>query len=134
MATLLVHITVHAGAEAKFEALIAELYTTTHADEPGVVRYEYWRGSDPRSYYTLISYDDFDGFIAHQTSDHHEEASPRLREMVESIRLEWVDPVSNASPLPPTDGSSSTSPVDDLTARDRERFAADIATWWLPLR
>ncbi len=134
MATLLVHITVHAGAEAKFETLIAALYTTTHADEPSVVRYEYWRGSEPRTYYSLISYADFDGFIAHQTSDHHEEASTLLREMVESIRLEWVDPVSHASPLPLTDGSSTSAPVDDLTARYRERFAAEIATWWLPLR
>lgn len=139
MATLLAHITVKAGEEHRFESLVRGLYETTHATEPGVLRYEYWRGAEAGTYYSLLSYTDFDSFITHQTSAHHEGAAPQLRELVESIRLEWVDPVTGAGPLPTTDGtsyssSSSSGTVDDLTITYRRRFAVQVAEWWLALR
>ena len=76
MATLLAHITVKPGSEERFEGIARDLYERTHANETGVLRYEYWRGGDPRTYYTLLSFDDHRAFIQHQTSDHHESASP----------------------------------------------------------
>ena len=134
MATLLAHITVRPGAEAEFEALARALYERTHATETGVLRYEYWRGADERSYYTLLSFADHRAFIAHQTSDHHESASPELGRLIESLRLEWLDPIAGASELPATEMQPVPEGADDLTASYTDRFAAIIALWWEPLR
>ncbi len=130
MATILAHITVRPESEADFEALARTLYERTHATESGVRHYEYWRGAAPRTYYTLLSFDDHRAFIAHQTSDHHETASPQLGRMIESLRLEWVDPVPGASDLPPTEMQSALPDADALTVEYTDRFAAVIADWW----
>ena len=134
MATLLAHITVRPGCEAQFEEVARNLYVATHAAEIGVRRYEYWRGAEERMFYTLLSFDDHQAFIAHQTSDHHETASPKIGELVESIRLEWVDPIDGASPLGATEMLPAPPDADDLTLTYTDRYAARIAAWWLPLR
>lgn len=130
MATLLAHITVVDGAEARFEELARELYHKTKTLEPWVRRYEYWRSAEPRTYYAIVAFDDFNTFIAHQVSDHHEAASPRFGEVIESIRLEWVDPVHGASDLPSTQMQPPPVDADDLTRKYNKRFAAQIADWW----
>ena len=99
MATLLAHIRVRPGMEARFEQLATELFQATHANERAVRRYEYFRGTDLGTYYALLSFDDFHGFLDHQSSDHHEAAAPGLGEVTESTRFEWVDPIQQASPL-----------------------------------
>ncbi len=130
MATILAHITVRPGTEAEFEALARTLYERTHATETRVRHYEYWRGAEPRMYYTLLSFDDHSAFIAHQTSEHHETASPELGRMIESLRLEWVDPVPGASALPPTQMQAAPPGADALMMAYTDRFAAVIADWW----
>lgn len=122
MATILAHIRVRPGAEARFEEVARALHDATHRSEDGVLRYEYWRGTDERAYYALLSFTDHAAFVAHQRSDHHEAASPELGELIESIRLEWVDPVGGASELPPT------------TPGAPGRWAAQVAGWWAGAR
>jgi quinol monooxygenase YgiN len=134
MATFLAHITVKPGREAEFEHIVAALYRATHEHEPGVRRYEYWRGAEARTYYTHASFDDFHAFIDHQTSDHHEAAGPQLKEVVESIRLEWVDPISTSAPLSATNLQPLPVGASDLAVRYYDRFAADVRPWWQPLR
>lgn len=134
MATLLAHITVKPGCEARFEAVARVLHATTHRNEDAVRQYDYWRGADPRTYYTLLAFDDHRGFIAHQTSDHHEAAWPILRDLVDSIRWEWLDPVDSASNLPPTETQSAPDDADELTMDYTDRYAAVVADWWLALR
>ena len=134
MATLLAHITVNPGCEARFETIARTLHERTHSLETGVVRYEYWRGAVPGTYYTLLSFFDHRAFIAHQTSDHHEVASPQLGELVANIRLEWVDPIEGAGDLTPTRTQAAPADADELTARYTDRFAAYVAAWWLALR
>ena len=134
MATLLAHITVRPGSEAEFEELARTLYERTHATETGVRRYEYWRGADARTYYTLLSFDDHRAFIAHQTSDHHEAASPALGRLIEGLRLEWLDPIDGACGLRPTEMQPAPEHADDLTVASTDRHAAIIADWWTPLR
>ena len=134
MATILAHLTIKPGCEKRFEEMAQELHDGTHAHETKVQRYEYWRGEQPRTYYTLLSFDDHRAFIEHQVSDHHETASPRLGEVCEKIRLEWVDPVEASSPLPPTDHQDAPADADDLTKTYAERYAAKVADWWLALR
>ncbi|CAN5399031.1 hypothetical protein BH23ACT3_BH23ACT3_17580 [soil metagenome] len=134
MATILAHIRVTEGSEERFEEVIRGLYDATHRTETGVRRYEYWRGSEPRSYYTLLSFDDFRGFIAHQVSDHHEAAAAQFRAMFESFRIEWCDPVDGASDLPPTESQDMAADADELTLNSAERFAVRSADWWSRLR
>lgn len=74
MATILAHLTIKPGCEARFEQIATDLFDGTHANETKVLRYEYWRGEAPRTYYTLLSFDDHRAFIEHQVSDHHEDA------------------------------------------------------------
>jgi quinol monooxygenase YgiN len=134
MATLLAHITVKPGAETRFEQVARTLFEQTHAGEADVRRYEYWRGAEPRTYYSLLSFDDHAGFITHQTSDHHETASPQIGAVVESIRLEWVDPIGGASGLSATETSTAPDGADELVIKYTKQYAAQVADWWLALR
>lgn len=134
MATILAHLKVKEGSERAFEEISRDLYQASHAGEEGLLRYEYWRGSEPRTYYTLLSFVDFAAFIAHQTSDHHEAASPKLGAVLEGLRLEWVDPLVDASPLLPTEAQDLSAAEDALTRLYAQRFAAQVAPWWTPLR
>ncbi len=130
MATLLAHIQVKPGREAEFEAIAAELYRDSHEKEPGILRYEYWRGAKPGSYYSLLSFDDFHGFLRHQVSAHHEAASPRIGETCQSVRLEWVDPIRESSPLPETRMQGLPAGADAKTTKYHEVFAAIVQEWW----
>jgi len=134
MATILAHITVKPGAAERFEAIARTLYERTHELEPNVRRYEYWRGADEGTYYTLLSFDGFVDFLRHQTSDHHESASPQLGDVIAGLRLEWVDPIAGASPLAPTDDEELPADASELMRTYSQRFAAQIASWWSPLR
>jgi quinol monooxygenase YgiN len=130
MATFLAHIRVNPGCEAQFEAVAATLWRSTHATETAVRRYEYWRGAEPGTYYTLGSFDGYAGFIAHQVSDHHMGASAPLRDLIADIRLEWVDPLRDASGLTPTEMIAPPDDADALTLRYFGRQPAEVADWW----
>jgi quinol monooxygenase YgiN len=134
MSTILAHLKVKPGSEAEFERIAAELYRGTHANETRVRRYEYWRGELPGTYYTLLSFDSEDGFLEHQTSDHHETAGPLLGGVMESLRLEWIDPIGSSSPLAPTNRSPLRPDAGELWRMYHERYAAKVQDWWQPLR
>jgi len=134
MATILAHITVKPGTEAEFESIAGDLHASSHAHDRGLLRYEYWRGADERTYYTLLSFEDHRAFIEHQVSDHHETASPALGGVIDAIRLEWVDPIAGLAPLPATERQTAADDADDLTTTYADRYAAVIQSWWQPLR
>ncbi|MEZ5558995.1 MAG: antibiotic biosynthesis monooxygenase [Pseudomonadales bacterium] len=128
MATLLAHIVIRPGAEGRWEAMIQDLVSRTLASEPGALRYEYWKGQAPRSYYGLLSFTDKAAFFAHQDASYHR--NQPYGEVIESIRLEVVDPVSGASPLPRT---RNPALPDDAPAGIREweqLTPLEIADWW----
>jgi quinol monooxygenase YgiN len=134
MATILAHIVIREGKEAAFEALAATLHAASHDTETRLRGYGYWRAQQPRHYYTLLAFDDYLGFLEHQSSDHHESAAPQLRDCIESINLEWVDPVEGASKLL----ASNPQPVPDdaspVAARYAKLMPAEVADWWHALR
>ena len=99
-----------------------------------VRRYEYFRGTDPGTYYALLSFDDYHAFLDHQSSDHHEAAAPGLGEVTESTRLEWIDPIQQASPLVPTDHQPMPDDASAVATRYHERFGDITADWWRSLR
>jgi quinol monooxygenase YgiN len=135
MTTILAHVLVKEGKEADFEALGRMLYAETHANEPRCRRYEYWRGNAPRTYYVLLSFDDFDGFMTHQVADYHDAAGPALGECFEAFRLEYLDPIEGASPLAP---GQTSAPVpegaSDLWRGYVERHSEATPSWWASRR
>jgi len=130
MATLLAHIEVKEGREEEFERIAAKLYRDTRALESDWLRYEYWRGAEARHYYSLLSFQDFRAFLRHQVSDHHEEASPRIADVCADVRLEWVDPVGEASDLPSTRMQPLPEDADEKTKLYHRIFAAVVQDWW----
>lgn len=129
MTTLLAHIRIKPGKEAKWEAIIADMVAQTFASEEGVRRYEYWKGQEPNLYFCLLSFVDKWAFYEHQMSDYHE--GHDFADVLEGIRLEYVDPVEGAGgglartldPPLPADASAA-----QRTAQ--ERFPLAIPAWW----
>ncbi len=116
--------------EASFEANSRELYAASHANEPGLLRYEYWRGHEPRTYYTLLAFKDHAAFLTHQASDHHRLLTADLGEMVEDVQLEFVDPIDGASPLPAADTTTVIETSSPLIEHYAARYPATIEPWW----
>ena len=134
MATILAHIRIKQGSEAQFETTVRELFSISHGSEKALKRYEYWRGQEPGTYYCLLAFDDFLGFMAHQSSAHHEAAVPALMAAIDDMRLEWVDPVQGASPLPATAPQVVPDSASDLIKRYAEMIPVSVAAWWSTLR
>ena len=134
MATLLVHIKINPGKERAFEDVARAMYESTHGTESNVRRYEYWRGAEEGTYYTLESFDDYNGFLRHQVSPHHEGFGPQFAEMIQSIRLEWVDAIDGASPLTPTRAVPLPADATDAMRAYAERQALQVQAWWDRMR
>ena len=134
MATILAHIKIKPGSEARFESVVRKLYAQSHAGEQALRRYEYWRGQEPGTYYCLLAFDDFLGFMAHQASPHHETAAPLLIDALADMKLEWVDPIQDASPLPASVPQQVPDTASDLVKRYAEMFPVAEAAWWSALR
>ena len=132
MATILAHIKIFAGKEQEFENIIRPLYEASHRIENKLRRYEYWRGTEPGHYYCLLSFDDFVGFMEHQSSDHHE--SPDFPALLENIRLEWLDPVAGASDLTPTEPQDLPADANDLMKEYAKHYSVEVQDWWRSLR
>ena len=132
MATFLAKIKVFEGKEAAFEAIARDMFRETHANEPTCRRYEYWRGAEPRTYYCMESFDDYLGFMAHQTSDHHE--APDYASVLESLELEWIDPIQGACDLSSTNHQELPSDASELMRQYAENMPVVMGQWWLALR
>ncbi len=130
MATILAHIKIKPGSEKKFEDIARALYEGTHKHEKNVKRYEYWKGAEPGLYYTLLSFDDYHGFLEHQSSDHHETAAAPLGDVIADIRLEWVNPLDGASPLSQTAMQDLPPGANDIVKRYFEMMPAEVQDWW----
>jgi quinol monooxygenase YgiN len=129
MTTLLAHIRIKSGQEDKWEAIIENMVTQTFATEQGVARYEYWKGQEHNSYYCLLSFADKFTFYEHQMSDHHE--GHDFGAVLESIRLEYVDPVQGAGGgLARTEDLPLPAGASEKQRTAQERFPLEIPGWW----
>lgn len=129
MATLLAHIQIQPGKEEKWEAIMHDMVAQTLGTEDGVIRYEYWKGQEPLSYYCLLSFKDKWAFYAHQMSDHHE--GHDFADVLTGIKLEYIDPVEGAGGgLPPTLDPALPADASDAMKTAQQRFPLDIPAWW----
>ena len=134
MATILAHISLKPGCAARFEETARAMFAASHGKEAALKRYEYWRAQEPDHYYCLLAFDDFMGFMAHQTSPHHEAAAAPLMDVIADLKLEWLDPVEGASPLPATNAQQIPDTASDLLKSYAEMFPVNMAPWWAKLR
>jgi quinol monooxygenase YgiN len=134
MATLLVNMTIRAGREKRFEQIMRDLYGKTHADEPSVRRYEHFRGTDERKYYSLLAFDSHLEFIHHQSAPYHEAYSAELYEVFEEVRMEWLDPLEGAAPLRSTKQQELPPDASDGERRNYDAYQLAEAAWWASLR
>lgn len=133
MATLLARVTVKPDMEDHWEGIAHTVFSATHENEPAVRRYEYFRGTAPRTYYVLLSFDDFDGFMTHQVADYHHNAG--FGDCFEDFSLEWLDPIQGASDdLVPSQTSGTPKAGDDLWNAYVENHSDPTPDWWGPLR
>lgn len=129
MTTLLAHIKIKPGSEAQWEAIMADMIHQTWSTEPGVKRYEYWKGEAPNLYYCLLSFESKEAFYRHQMSPHHE--GHDFAAVLEDIRLEYVDPVKGAGGgLAPTVDTPLPADADAELKTAQERFPLTIPGWW----
>lgn len=129
MTTLLAHIKIQPGKEAKWEAIMHDMVAETFGTEDGVIRYEYWKGQEPLSYYCLLSFKDKWAFYHHQMSDHHE--GHDFADVLAGITLEYIDPVKGAGGgLPPTTDPALPDDASDAMKIAQERFPLSIPAWW----
>ena len=132
MATLLCRIQIHPHKVSDFEAVMQAMYRQTHAAEPDCLRYEYFRGAAPNHYYCLLSFRDYGAFLNHQVSDYHE--GYNFAAMIESLEMEWVDPVGEASPLPATEAAELTGDEGVVMSAAADAYPIAIQAWWQGLR
>lgn len=129
MTTLLAHIRIKAGKEAKWEAIIADMVAQTAATETGVRRYEYWKAQAENTYYCLLSFDDKWAFYRHQMSEHHE--GHDFGDVLAGIELEYLDPVKGSGGgLPATLDTPLPDDADEAMRTAQERFPLAIPAWW----
>ncbi|MEN3974938.1 antibiotic biosynthesis monooxygenase [Emcibacter sp. SYSU 3D8] len=134
MATILAHIQIRPGKEARFEELQGALWRSTHANEPDTTRYEFFRGEKEGWYYGLLSFKDFQAFLVHQSSDAHEEFGGQFGDVVQDIRIEWVDAIEGANALAPTAPQDAPPGASDLVRKYSKDYAVRMADWWKALR
>ncbi len=128
MATLLVRLLVKPGMEDRFEAMITDLVDQTLTHETSVIRYEYWKGQEPRSWYALLSFTSKTAFFSHQDAEYHR--NQPYDECVESMNLEWLDPVTGASPLPRTLNPPLPADTAPNLLEWEQRSPIQLAQWW----
>ena len=128
MITLLSIATALPGREAEHLSNIREVWELTHAHEPGVVRYEHYRGQSPNQFFSLLVFRDFDAFLQHQLADYHHNRD--WLGPLETQDFQILDPISGANDLEPTQVPALESHVDEL----RQFYAAMLPghrpQWW----
>ena len=133
MSTLLAKAKLKSEFEDFFEDIARKVFRSTHDNESAVVRYEYYRGTDERTYYVLLSFENFGGFMTHQVADYHHNVD--FMDCFEEFRLEWLDPVNGASPLVESETEGTVDPShDDLWNNYVRNHSETTPKWWLSLR
>ena len=130
MATMLAKFTIKSGCEQAYEDIQSWLYDQTHANEPTILRYEFFRGQAEREYIGLLSFDDFRTFMVHQTSDYHETFSAKFRDLVEDSSFDWIDPLPAAANLPATKAQDLPADASELARQYEKMLGINIPKWW----
>jgi len=87
-------IIVKPGHETEFETLFAELREIMRKNEPACLLYSLLKSrSNTRAYIVQEQYRDQAALTAHETSEHGKIYFPKIRELLESITVEYFSGV-----------------------------------------
>ena len=128
MTTILAHLEIKPGKEAKWEAIMADMVRQTFAKEEKVIRYEYFKGQKPLQYYCLLSFEDKWAFYLHQASDYHE--GHDFEDVLAGFELEYIDPVAGACELPKTKDLPLPEDASTVQRNTAAMFPILIPGWW----
>lgn len=126
MTTLLCRIKTQPGQEEAFARMQRDMAQSTWEEKP-CRTYETFRAQAENEFYVLMSFDDYPGFVAHQLTDLHLNAP--WGDLIESVDMIWLDPVSGASTLAP----STPVPIETDNPERREylkSYSYARAAWW----
>lgn len=70
------------GKEQEFEALVRQLEANTLANDPGCLRYEWYRSAEPHTYVLIERWMDQAAAQAHLKAAHMTALLPKIRECV----------------------------------------------------
>ena len=132
MTTLLARIRIKPDCEAQWETIMQSMVRQTLASEAGVLRYEYWKGQEPSLWYSLLAFRDKHAFFVHQDSEYHRSAP--FRDVIEDVRLEFLDPVEGASDLPRTQNPPLAADAAPGVREWEKLTPVQIADWWASQR
>jgi quinol monooxygenase YgiN len=134
MSTMIAHIVINEGKEAEFEAVTRGLFTASHRDEPRLLAYGFWRAAEPRHYYGILAFEDYVAFMEHQISPHHENPAATLRDCIQSINVEFCDPVQGSSKMRPSNPQELPADAPQIMREYAKRFPVNVPDWWKRLR
>jgi quinol monooxygenase YgiN len=83
------HITVMEGKENEFESLFRELVVEVRKHDKGCNYYDLYKSDQPRTYLVMEQYEDRDALQKHQKSEHGKRYFPKIREILESIDVNY---------------------------------------------
>jgi quinol monooxygenase YgiN len=128
-------VKVKSGMSARFEELIAEMIRET-AHEPACTRYEYWRMSEPDTYFLMECFTDVNAFFVHAAAPYHERISQATKdECIESLHWEWVDFMGGShTKFPPTSDQPLPADAPADVKKQKELAPVHEASWWMELR
>ncbi|HJP41837.1 MAG TPA: antibiotic biosynthesis monooxygenase [Dehalococcoidia bacterium] len=128
MATFLGHAKIKPDKLEQWEETIQASFRETHGNEEGVLRYEFWKGQEPYTYYALLSFKGKEAFFVHQDAPYHRTLP--FGECFESFTLESIDPVDQASPLPRTSNPPLRADAPNNLKEWEPGSSPTIADWW----
>jgi quinol monooxygenase YgiN len=83
------HITVMEGKENEFESLFGELVVEVSKHDKGCNYYDLYKSDQPRAYLVMEQYENRNALQVHQKSEHGKRYFPKIREILESIDVNY---------------------------------------------
>ena len=108
------------------------MFRENHEHEPTCLRYEFYRGAEPRTYHCMESFQDFNGFMSLKVSPHNEELD--FYSLPKKIELEWFDPIQGACDLPETNSQELPLNASELMKEYASTHPLTRQEWCLRLR
>jgi len=127
MITLLSIHTVVPGREEEYVAYQKKLWTLTMA-EPGIIRYEHYRGTKKGQFVSLLAFTSLDAFLEHQIADYHHDA--RLGTLFAEHELQWLDPIPGANDLERSEIPPLAPDVGELKRQYAAMLPSSRPAWW----
>jgi quinol monooxygenase YgiN len=126
---------VHSDKTTRFEEILQDMVAQTKSREPDCLRYEYFRGAEPNTYYCMLAFTSKIAFYHHQNSSYHDGYLEEFGACFAELRLEYIDPVAaGGSAFDPTTSPALPADADGPLREAQSRYPIAVQGWWMKLR